>query len=208
MVSYPLTFPAQGFSKISFRKVGVGGVSESPYTLSQETITFPGQRWEADVQLCPMTLEQAGITEGFFGILNPPVGTFLMADPRRPVPLGLAASTPGTPVVDLAQATGTTALNVRGAAASKVKYLKAGDYIQLGTGANTRLHQVCQDADTDGSGKTTLTLWPATRYDLTDGAAIVVSGCKGLFRIPMSRTQTDARPGPMTDGSFTAVEAL
>src|ERR1039458_1557406 len=205
MVTYRLAMPAQGVQGIVIRKVPVVGFSTSPYSGSQEVVAYPGQWWEADVSLCPASLAQAGAIEGFIGLLNGSYGTFLMGDPMRPSPLGLAASSPGTPVVNGAQSAGAGVLNIRGGGLTKVKWLLAGDYIQLGSGLNTHLHQVLQDADTDGSGDTALTLWPNLRADVADGDAVVVSGCKGLFRMAQSAQAITRRPGPFSDYCFTDI---
>lgn len=208
MVSYPISLPAQGVARLRIYKARVDGMNASPYTGKQEVVGYPGQWWEADVSFAPADIDQAGAIEAFIGLLDGRGGTFLMGDPMRATPRGLAASSPGTPVVDGAQLKGSSTLAIKNGGLSKVKYLKAGDLIQLGSAASTRLHQVLVDADTDGAGKTTLTLWPALRDDVANGDTVVVSNCKGLFRMKQSRQAIDRSPGPKTDFSFEAMEAL
>jgi hypothetical protein len=208
MVTYPLSMPAQGVKGIVIRKAEAGGITSSPYSGSQEVYAYPGQWWEADVTLKPASLSAAGAIEGFIGLLRGTYGTFLMGDPMRPTPLGMAASSPGTPVVNGAQSAGANTLNIKGAGASKTKYLAAGDYIQLGSGLNTHLHQVLQDANTDGSGNATLTLWPNLRAAVADNDTVVVTACMGLFRMAQSKQAITRRPGPFTDYGFTAMEAI
>lgn len=61
--------------------------------------------------------------------------------------------------------------------------LKAGDFLQLGSGGNSRLHMNLADADTDGSGNAALSIFPALTSDIEDGTAIIVQGAKGVFRM-------------------------
>ncbi len=122
-ITYPLTMPAQGVQGIVIRKVPVVGYSSSPYTGTDEVVAYPGQWWEADVTLATASLLQAGAVEAFIGLLRGTYGTFLMGDPMRPVPFGLAASSPGTPVVNGAQSKGSGVLNIKNGGLTKVKWL-------------------------------------------------------------------------------------
>jgi D-serine deaminase-like pyridoxal phosphate-dependent protein len=73
-------------------------------------------------------------------------------------------------------------LNVTGYAPFATNVLHAGDYLQLSSGATTRLHMVLDDADANSSGDAVLTIWPTLRESPSDGAAVIVTGAKGLFR--------------------------
>lgn len=207
-MTYPISMPAQGIANIRIYKNRAAGMSQSPYTGSQEVVGYPGQWWEADVTFAPASLQDAGAVEAFIGLLDGNIGTFLMGDPMRPAPLGAASATPGTPVVDGAQSKGAGVLNIKDAAFSTLKYLKAGDMIQLGSDLNTHLHQVLADANTDGAGKTALTIWPRLRANVLNGDTVVVSGCKGLFRMKQAMQAIDRSPGPKTAYSFQAIEAI
>ncbi len=208
MTTYPLSFPALGVQGIVIRRGNAGGMTSSPYTGSQEVYRYPGQWWGADVTFRPANLQQAGKIEAFLNLLEGTYGTFLMGDPMRPVPLGGASSSPGTPLVNGAQSKRANVLNIKGGAHSITGWLLAGDYIQLGSGLSTHLHQVCADANTDSGGNAALILWPRLRADVADGDTVVVSGCKGLFRLPQATQAVTRRPGPFTDCNITVVEAL
>ena len=109
-------------------------------------------------------------------------GTFLLGDPSAITPRGTASSSPGTPVVNGGSQTGDQ-LVIDGATASQTGYLKAGDYIQLGSGASAKFHKVLEDTDTDGSGNATLTIFPDLRSSPADDATVVVTNAKGVFRL-------------------------
>ena len=104
---------------------------------------------------------------------------------------GTASSSAGTPLVKGASQTGNTLL-IDGATASQTGYLKAGDYIQLGSGISQRLHMVTADANTDGSGNATLSIEPALRTSPADNLAITVANCKGVFRLNSNETSWNA----------------
>jgi hypothetical protein len=95
---------------------------------------------------------------------------------------GAAASRPAGITVKGASQTGNS-LVVWGFGESLSNRLKAGDYIQLGSGSSSRLHMITQDTASDFTGKATLSLWPALRSSPADAAALTVSGAKGVFEL-------------------------
>ena len=85
---------------------------------------------------------------------------------------------------------------------------KAGDYIQLGTGASAHLHKVLEDVNSDGSGNATLTIWPALRESPANNDAITVSNTVGLFRMTSNSMNWSVETMQLYGMSFSAVEAL
>ena len=110
-------------------------------------------------------------------------------------------------MVNGASQSGNT-LIIDGATASQTGYLKAGDYIQLGTGLSSRLHMVVEDADTDGSGNATLSIEPALRTSPSDDLAITVSNTKGVFRLVTNETEWDANSVSVYGITFAVTEYL
>lgn len=76
-----------------------------------------------------------------------------------------------------------TSLVVDGASPSESAYLKAGDYIQLGTGLTSRLHKVLADVATNDAGQGTIDVWPRIRTAPADNATVYVENTVGLFRL-------------------------
>ena len=168
-ISYPLSTPTnETIQRVSFFARNTVAVSQSPFTYAQQVHKWQGQRWEADVTLPPMKRADAEEWISFLIKLKGSYGTFLLGDPSAVTPRGTASSSPGTPVVNGASQTG---------------YLKAGDYIQLGSGASAKFHKVLEDTDTDGSGNATLTIFPDLRSSPADDATVVVTNAKGVFRL-------------------------
>ena len=81
--------------------------------------------------------------------------------------------------------------------------LLAGDYIQLGTGASAKLHQVLIDQSGSGS----LEIWPALRANYTD-ATVIFNNAKGVFRLASNQTSWSINDNSIYGISFDCMEAL
>ena len=206
--TYPLALPTHtGIAQIRLLARDVVGVSTSPFNLKQRVFRHPGQRWEADITLPPMKREDAEQWATFLLRLRGQYGTFLLGDPSASTPRGSAATAPGTPRVNGADQTGDE-LDIDGIPTSGGDYLKAGDYIQLGSGATATLHKVLEDVSIDGSGEATLNLWPKVRTAPADDASITVSGAQGVFRLAANEVNWDINQATVFGITFGAVEAL
>lgn len=203
-ITYPLAFPTVTVPKrISLRAVNVVAVSASPFTLRQQVVAHQGQRWEADVSLPPMRRTNAEQWVAFLLSLRGQLGTFLMS----PFPCkarGGAGTAPGTPLVNGAGQTGGT-LNLDGAPASVAGYLKAGDFIQLGSGSGAKLHKVLADANSSAGGAVSVDIWPFITTAPADNSAIVVSSPSGLFRLASNSQSWDIDDAAMYGISFSAI---
>lgn len=207
-ITYPLSLPSEPqFNSFTLKRRSVTGISASPYTGEQYVYAYPGQWWEFDATLPPLTRAEAAPWRAFFAKLNGQEGTFLAGDPTAATPRGTASATPGTPVINGASQTGNE-IDIDGLPTSETGYLLEGDFIQFGSGLTTTLHMVLEDVDTNGSGEATVVIWPDVRLSPGDGAAVVVSGAKGLFRLKDNITFDDARPFPFFETGFSAIEAL
>ena len=204
-ISYPLSLPTtSGIMRVRLVANDVVGVSQSPFTAVQQVYRYTGQFWEADITLPPMKRADAEYWISFLLKLNGPFGTFLMGDPNGATPRGIAT---GTPLVNGAGQTGNE-LVTDGWTTSQTGILKAGDYIQLGTGATSRLYKVLDDVNSDGSGNATLTVWPDLRSAPADNAAITVSNTKTTFRLNSAQTSWDINEATIYGLTFGAREAL
>lgn len=207
-ISYPLSTPTnKTIAEIRLIARNVVGVSTSPFSFKQQTYQFSGQRWEADIQLPAMQRDNAEEWVAFLMSLYGQKGTFLLGDPLGATAQGSASTAAGTPVVNGASQTGGT-LAIDGLPASATNYLKAGDYIQLGSGATSQLYKVLTDASSNGSGEATLDIWPNLRSSPADGATVVVANAKGVFRLNDNATSWDINRMALYGIAFGAVESL
>ena len=206
--TYLLTFPTQtGVARVEITATDVVSISESPFTFSQQVVRHAGARWSATIRIPPVKRSDSEYWNAFLLRLRGQFGTFLLGDPNAATPRGSAATTAGTPVVNGASQTGNE-LAIDGLPASATGYLKAGDYIQLGSGSTARLYKVLEDVDTNASGEATLNLWPDLRSSPADDAAVVVSNAKGLFRMATNDATWTINNAGFYSISFAAVEAL
>lgn len=206
-ITFPISLPSVGGVRAAtITMLDVVGFGESPYTLTPETFEHDGKRWGMRVELIPMRRADAEQWAAWLASLRGRRGSFLMGDPVGANPRGVAT---GTPLVKGASQTGGT-LNTDGWTPNTTGILLAGDWIQLGTGATSRLHKVLQDADSDGSGNATLELWPGPRRGSApaDNEAIVVSNTKGAWRLASNSRSYDINLGQIFGFSFDCVEAL
>lgn len=207
MTTYPLTLPTHtGIRSINIRAVNVVAYERSPFTLSGQAQASAGQGWAADVTLPPMKYEDAEQWNAWLLSLRGQFGTFLMGDPMRCIARGSARGT-DTVTVNGAGQTGEN-LNITSDQLSELDYLKAGDYIQLGSGISTTLHKVLVDVDTDASGNATLTLWPHVRTAPSNGATVVVENAKGRWRLSSNESEWSVNEASIYGISFSAMEAI
>lgn len=207
-IVYPLALPSQRFRSYNWRHRDVTADVPSPFTGQSQVIAWSGQWRECTLTLVAMTRAEAQVWDAWLLSLAGQVGTFLLGPPTRSAPLGSAASAPGTPLVRGGGQTGD-GLTIDGLPVSASGYLKAGDHVQLGSGAAACLYTVLEDVASNGSGIATLTLWPDLRSSPADNAPVVVSGARGLFhRLSAVTEWSTGRDGLTAERSFDAKERL
>ena len=207
-ITYPLTLPTvTGVQSVNFIARNSVGTTASPFTYEQQVFKNVGQRFEADITLPPMSRADAEVWNTFFIKLYGQYGTFLLGDPNSATPRGTASSSAGTPIVNGASQTGDT-LNIDGVPTSQTGYLKAGDYIQLGSGSGARIYKVLDDANSNGSGEVALTIYPDLRSSPSDGATVVVSSAVGLFRLTTPTHNWSISTDGIYSMTFGAAEAI
>jgi hypothetical protein len=206
MITYPLTTPAAlRFAGVRFVPRAVVAAWPSPFTLQTQVQEHQGQIWQAELSLPPMKRADAEEVISFLLKLNGRRGTFLLGDPTGAVPRGIAT---GTPLVNGAHATVVNSLVTDGWTPSQTGILKAGDYLQLGSGATSRLYKNLSDVNSDGSGNAVFDIWPGLRSAAADNAPIVVSSCKSVFRLAANTMPWDVNEALIYGISFNAVEAI
>jgi hypothetical protein len=106
-------------------------------------------------------------------------GTFYFGDPQWTSPQGIGT---GTPLVNGASQTGQD-LITDGWTVSQTGIVKAGDWLQIGSGSTQQICMVLADANSDGSGNATISLFPRIRTAFADNVAITVTSPKGVWRL-------------------------
>jgi hypothetical protein len=205
-ITYPLSLPVatKAIQSIEIRAVNAVAYARSPFTFAGQAFAYSGQMWTADVSLKPMKRADAEQWNAWLFSLRGQLGTFLMGDPMGATARGVAT---GTPLVNGASQTGGS-LVIDGATNSTTGWLKAGDYIQLGSGSSSRLHKVLADANSNGSGNVTLDIWPHIRVAPADNATVTVSNAKGLFRLSSNEQAFSINESAIYGMTFAAMEVV
>jgi hypothetical protein len=193
-LSFPLSLPTSiGIESIELRAMNAVATSESPFTYKQQIHAHQGQRWEASVNVASgIRRDLAAPWKAFLTSLKGQQGTFLLGDPDYATPRGTVSA------CTLSGSSGDESVTV-----TMTGSLLAGDYIQLGSGANAKLHQVLADL----SGNGTLEIWPGLRSDYTD-ATVTFNAAKGVFRLSTPMSSWSINNASAYGISFEAVEAI
>jgi len=204
-IIYPLSLPTHtGLSSVNLRAVTQTAMSMSPFTYKQQIHNHSGQRWEVEVTLPPMQRADAEQWLAWLLSLNGMEGTFLMGDPLGATARG---SLGGTPVVNGANQTGQS-LTIDGCTPSVTGWLKAGDYIQLGSDSTSTLHKVLVDVNTDTGGAADIDIFPAMRTAPEDGSTVTVSNCVGRFRLNSGQQDWSIDTASIYGITFGGLEAI
>ena len=131
-ITYPLSLPATPVaSGVRFTPVNRVAISESPFSGVQQTYQHPAMFWETEVTYAPMSRAETEPFVAILTILYGVKGTFPLKAPAGTAARGVGT---GTPLVKGASQTGA-AIITDGWTASQTGILKAGDWLQLGSGS-------------------------------------------------------------------------
>ena len=197
-ISYPLALPTiTGIRSVDFRAVNAGPYSQPPFTFAGQAHAYQGQMWQAEITLPAMNRGTAETWIAFLLSLRGQFGTFLLGDPRGCALRGTATS---------CTITGSAGDNTVSAVVPIHETLAAGDYIQLGSGANATLHKVLVNYTGTGSAAD-LEIWPALRVNRSAVAA-TLSYTKGVFRLSSNEQGWSSNELAKYGITFAAREAI
>jgi len=207
MINYPLALPSHtGIAQIEFRTTNAVAYSRSPFTFAGQAHAYAGQMWQADVPVPPLTRADAAQWSAWLVSLKGQLGTFYLGDPLALLPMGSARDA-DTILVNGAVSSGST-ITIDGAPTSQGDYLKAGDFMQIGSGTSRQLFKVLTNTDTDGSGGATVDVWPNVRTSIADNAAVTVEASQGVFRLSTNEQSWSVDQAAVFGITFGAMEAL
>lgn len=207
-LSYPLTMPTatMGIAEIELRAENAVAVTQSPFTFKQQIFRHAGQRWSARVGIAPVNRAYGEPWIAFLTALNGPYGTFLLGDPLGTQPRGAVGT--AMVLINLSRTIGQDTLSLKGLPVSTAGVFRAGDYLQLGSGATATLHKVLQDAASNGSGITVVDIWPAVRRSVAVDEVVTYVNARGVFRLAGNQQAWTIANNLRYGVSFEAVEAI
>ncbi len=168
------TFPAvRQIELIAFDSVAV---STSPYTMQQQTQTWPGaDQWTGSLSLPQMTATTVRPFEAWLYAVRGMQNVFQVGHPLRSKPQG---NPKGVPVLSGSNLAMATVVSTGGWTPSMLQ-LHPGDHLQIGMRLHVCLNQVISDAN----GKATFNIWPSLRETVADQTPLILHDCKGMFRL-------------------------
>lgn len=172
----------------------------SPWSGQTQIYDWQGAWLEASVSYQPMTNDDAQDWIAFLMALHGSANIFQLGDPLMTSPRGSGA---GAPQVLGSGQTGY-ALNTKGWTPGAAGVLKRGDWIQMGL----RLYRNVAPADADGSGHSTLSIWPQIRESPVDGTSLVLANTAGLFRLKNNQPKWTVNDAKIYGISFEMREAI
>jgi hypothetical protein len=147
-LSYPLIPPASPLtSEIKIGPNNVVGENDSPFTGKQQIFEQPGEWFEGEIALPPMSRANAEPWLAFLTALRGKSGTFYLGDPLATAPLGSAPASAGAVLVN-GTVQGPKVISLKNFAASAL-VLKAGDWFNFGIGLNATRIQTSGGTGTD-----------------------------------------------------------
>lgn len=206
---YPLTLPTSPpFNAMDWEGEAVIGAARSGFTLDEQIQEHQGDTLRVLCSLPVMEISDAEAWIAFQLRLRGRLGAFLLGDVARRTPRGTATGSPvadtaGSPTVNYS---GSKYLYTKGWTAGVSNILKAGDWLQIGSGADAYLHKNLVDANSDGSGRAVLEVFPKLRSDVADSAAITVNSAQGCFRLARNTMPWSIGEAKLVGISFLAEE--
>lgn len=180
------SFPAHILpSECSIRLLDNTKRMSSSFNRASQRVSFGGEMWVGSLLFSNLPRSVAGELTGFLWSLQGGQ-PFWLGDSGYGEPRGLAL---GSPVVNGSGQTGRL-LSVRGCQPNTL-FLRAGDYLQVGT----CLLGCRQDVTANAAGQCQIPIIPRLREIPADGAPVIVRNAKGLFCL-----QADETPGRSTRG--------
>ena len=206
-ISYPLSLPTHTrMAQVDLRAINVVAYARSQFTFAGQAHVYPGKMWSIDVTLPPMKRTDAEKWVAWLVSLKGLEGTFYMGDQLAQFPMGSARDA-DTILINGATSSGDT-LAIDDAPASQTGYLKAGDYLHVGTSTDRQLFKVLSDVDTDGTGAATVDVWPNVRTSIADNATVTVQEPQGVFRLATNDQAWSVNNLAVFGLSFSATEAI
>jgi hypothetical protein len=194
---YPLSFPNVGIQSMSMRLVRASSVVESPFTFNKQVFQHQGTKWEAEITLPPLTDQESRAVQAFLTGLKGQAGTFLFGNPLHTSAYGSATSVS----LSANASVGDDELTCNGNGT-----LLAGDYFQLGTGLDARIHQVVEDV-TVGSDST-VKIEPPVRVAASSGASLDLTNPQGAWRLASSDVEWAINNASIYGITIPCVEAV
>lgn len=182
-ITYPRELPnLDDIAQITTRHKSTVGVVEFIFSGIQKTAKSPNQKFEIEYTIIPLNradmdewwawvISLNGREKTFYGVL------------QAPNEIKGSAKNYANPLLSGTHAARVSSISITTGPASITNYLRTGDFIQIGSTDDARLFMVLENVDTDSAGEATFRIWPDLYRGQPDGAEVVVTNPKGVFRL-------------------------
>lgn len=200
MTSFPVALPSSpGPETVKLSPINKVAVSRSDFSGKARSFAWAGgQLWQITFSYSALGRGKGAPFQAWALLLQGSYGNFTAGDPAATTPRGIGT---GTPLTNGVATAGAATLVTDGWTISQTGILKAGDYLQIGTD----LYMVMADANSDGSGNATFTIWPFVRRAYADNTTIIVNNTVGIFKLTTD-VEFDLSVATIYGFSFTAIE--
>jgi len=149
--------------------------TQSPFTGTMEVQDWGGEWWEYDIAFAAQSGPLARSVSAALTALGSGRGLLLFADPA------IAPKSLTQPITLATPIAGGNVVQTQGWPPG-LPAVASGDFISIGAGRDTRLHQIAFDASGDFNGVATLTIFPAIRTSLPANTHLEVNQPQVLLR--------------------------
>ena len=199
-MSVIVELPRTWVASLERRLVTATSQTPSPFTGSIEVQDWGGEWWEYDIEFAAQSGPLARSVGAALTALGSGRGLLLFADPS------IEVKAPAQTITLQLAVSGGNLLQTQGWTPGLPAVL-SGDFISIGSGRDTRLHQVAFDAAANAQGRVALTIFPAIRASLPAGTALEVNQPKVLLR-PTSSVPTRIERAARHRFTLSAREAI
>lgn len=174
-MSVIVELPQTWVAGLERRLVTATSQTQSPFTGTTEVQDWGGEWWEYEIDFAAQSGPLARSVAAALTALGSGRGLLLFADPSI-APKNLTQS-----ITLSARVAGGNLLMSQGWPPG-APAMASGDFLSMGVGAATRLHQIAFTAAADMAGHATLTIFPALRQEMPAGTLLEVNRPRVLLR--------------------------
>jgi hypothetical protein len=172
------------------------------HSLKEQRRRRGGHRWLLEIDFPPMTRSEFAPIYAFAVKQRGQFEAFTYYPPTVSNPQGTAT---GTPLVNGDQSAGDITIVTDGWSNS-ITCLKAGDFLKFS--GHNKVYMVVEDATSDGSGNSTLTIEPPLKADLSDNESITTGNVPFTVRFADDLVEYDGASPNIFSCSMSLIEVV
>lgn len=169
---------------------------DSPFTGHHTSYIHQGQYWKLEMTMHNLKNKEAKLYKDFFAKLNHSENDFYfipLLEKDITVYGGTQSDVTGI-TTDGSTSSQSGSIAIQGLDTSESDVLTSGTYVEI----DSQLFYIKENATSDGSGDTTLSVWPNTRETIADATAVRTAYPRGTFKLVSGAPSFKQLPGGIT----------